>query len=245
MEPDFIVGTLWAGWAVSRLAVRRASHVAGRMSRLGVRLSAGMQSAAGPDPAMGALAMSPAVSGLPGATWVGRKVGHLAGHLLYRVPEVLGLFLLLSSLAANREIPSRWATGIHPMFGGHLWSAGPGLAWSMALLCIAGFAFAAWAGLHRAMLWSGGLTGREGLQVIDTGPFSVVRHPVSAGLLLAAAATMVMIGTGEAVAGTGLLLAGFALKALQDERVLRRQLGADTYRAYTRRTPMLVPFAKR
>jgi protein-S-isoprenylcysteine O-methyltransferase Ste14 len=126
----------------------------------------------------------------------------------------------------------------------HLWSAGPGLAWPMALLCIAGFAFTAWAGLHRAMLWSGSLTGREGLHVIDTGPFSIVRHPVSTGLLLAAVATMVVSGTGEAIAGTGLLLAAFSLKALLEERVLRRQLGADSYGAYARRTPMLVPFAK-
>ena len=71
-----------------------------------------------------------------------------------------------------------------------------------------------------------------------------MRHPVYAGLLLAAIATAVERGRIEAVAGALTLIAAVSLRAKLEERFLRRDLGDEAYSAYRRRVPMLIPFAK-
>jgi protein-S-isoprenylcysteine O-methyltransferase Ste14 len=71
-----------------------------------------------------------------------------------------------------------------------------------------------------------------------------VRHPVYAGVLLAALATAVERGRIEALAGVAVLIAGLSLRAKLEERFLRADLGDAAYAAYRRRVPMLIPFAK-
>ena len=71
-----------------------------------------------------------------------------------------------------------------------------------------------------------------------------MRHPVYAGVLLAALATAAERGRIEALAGVAVLIAGISLRAKLEERFLRRDLGDAAYAAYRQRVPMLIPFAK-
>jgi protein-S-isoprenylcysteine O-methyltransferase Ste14 len=98
--------------------------------------------------------------------------------------------------------------------------------------------------LHLGPLWSSTSAPTEDHRIVDTGPYGIVRHPVYAGLLLAVIATAVERGRVEAVAGALVLIAAVSLRAKLEERFLRRDLGDETYGAYRRRVPMLVPFAK-
>jgi protein-S-isoprenylcysteine O-methyltransferase Ste14 len=52
-----------------------------------------------------------------------------------------------------------------------------------------------------------------------------------------------MRGTVLAVTGAAIMMLGWYTKARLEEQYLRDELGADTYDAYARRVPMLVPFA--
>jgi protein-S-isoprenylcysteine O-methyltransferase Ste14 len=121
-----------------------------------------------------------------------------------------------------------------------LWSTNAAAAWICVTLAAAGLALMWWARLTMGRLWSGGIETREGHRVIESGPFAHMRHPIYSGLILMAGAKAAMIGTLAALAGAGVLAAGFILKARAEERFLIAAFG-DSYRAYRRRVPMLVP----
>lgn len=71
-----------------------------------------------------------------------------------------------------------------------------------------------------------------------------MRHPIYLGLVLAGFVTTIEKGTSYALLGAAILSVGFYVKARRDERFLR-ELGADAYDAYVRKTAMLVPFIGR
>jgi protein-S-isoprenylcysteine O-methyltransferase Ste14 len=48
----------------------------------------------------------------------------------------------------------------------------------------------------------------------------------------------------ETLAGAAMLATGIYIKARTEEAFLRDQLGTETYEAYARRVPMLVPFIR-
>ena len=125
-----------------------------------------------------------------------------------------------------------------------LWTTSAEISWTMALLVLLGLGFTWAARLHLGPLWSSTSAPTEDHRVVDTGPYGVVRHPVYAGLLLAAGATAIESGRLEAVAGALTLVAAISLRAKLEEKFLRRDLGDDAYASYRRRVPMLIPFAK-
>src|SRR5205823_2512433 len=109
-------------------------------------------------------------------------------------------------------------------------------------LTAVGFAFAWWARLHLGKLWSAFVTRKDEHRIIDTGPYRIVRHPIYTGIILAAVAVAVLKGNFYAFTGAFLIVAGFWMKARLEERFLSEQLGPETYAAYRRRAPMLIPF---
>ena len=131
-----------------------------------------------------------------------------------------------------------------PMSNGTLWDTPDPIGWILAALVALGFAFTWMARLHLGPLWSSTLAPTEDHRIVDTGPYAIVRHPVYAGLLLAALATAAERGRIEALAGVGVLIAALSLRAKLEERFLRRDLGDAAYTAYRARVPMLIPFAK-
>jgi protein-S-isoprenylcysteine O-methyltransferase Ste14 len=70
-----------------------------------------------------------------------------------------------------------------------------------------------------------------------------VRHPIYTALIAAILALCLVKASLAALVGRFWLALAMAAKAKTEERFLRRQLGADAYDGYARRTPMLVPFA--
>jgi protein-S-isoprenylcysteine O-methyltransferase Ste14 len=81
---------------------------------------------------------------------------------------------------------------------------------------------------------------RDTTELITSGPYAVVRHPLYGGLLLAMAGSAV----GQSVFWLlPLLVYGppFILTARREERALLQQF-PDRYRAYMKRTKMLLPF---
>jgi protein-S-isoprenylcysteine O-methyltransferase Ste14 len=123
-----------------------------------------------------------------------------------------------------------------------LWHVGYDGAYALAGLTLAGIVFAWWARLHLGRLWSSAITRKEDHRVVDSGPYALVRHPIYTGLLLAIFATAAAQATISGCAGAALVAIGLWLKARTEERFLTQELGADAYRDYRRRVPMLVPF---
>lgn len=147
--------------------------------------------------------------------------------------RVLTLAALIMFIASGWPVPAA-----------QLWATPALVGWTLFALAFIGLVFTWAARLHLGPLWSNTSAPTEDHRIIDTGPYAIVRHPVYAGLLLAASATALERGRAEAIVGLLTLIAAVALRAKLEERFLRRDLSDEAYAAYRARVPMLVPFAK-
>jgi protein-S-isoprenylcysteine O-methyltransferase Ste14 len=107
-------------------------------------------------------------------------------------------------------------------------------------LWIAGLGLAVWARLYIGRNWGMPMSQREDPDLVTTGPYRSIRHPIYSGIILA------MIGTALATTLYGLivvaiLLGFFTFSAVQEERFLAGEFPA-TFPAYKARTKMLIPF---
>jgi protein-S-isoprenylcysteine O-methyltransferase Ste14 len=115
------------------------------------------------------------------------------------------------------------------------WRAGVGLA-----LFGLGLGLAIWARLHIGRNWGTPMSQKVDPELVTTGPYRLVRHPIYSGILVAG------VGTAAALNWWWLVVvamagAYFLYSATVEERWLTRQF-PDAYPAYRRATKMLVPF---
>ena len=85
------------------------------------------------------------------------------------------------------------------------------------------------------------MTLKESHQIVDTGPYGLVRHPIYTGLIVAGAATAMLEAKALSLLGYALMVGGLWIKARLEERFLKAELGEAAYVAYARRTGMLLP----
>ena len=122
-----------------------------------------------------------------------------------------------------------------------LWPRSPTSWWiGVALLC-AGLAFAVWARVVLGRNWSGSVTVKEGHELIRSGPYGYVRHPIYTGLITALLGTAVTIGMVRTFLGVALIIAAFLRKMRTEERFMRETF-PDEYQRYSAEVPALVPF---
>lgn len=107
-------------------------------------------------------------------------------------------------------------------------------------LTAAGIGVAIWARNHIGQYWSSNITLKAEHKLIRTGPYSVMRHPIYSGLLLAFIGTTLVNGEWRALIAVALLLISHSWKALREEALLRTAFGAE-YDEYRRRTGFLLP----
>jgi protein-S-isoprenylcysteine O-methyltransferase Ste14 len=108
------------------------------------------------------------------------------------------------------------------------------------VLFVLGLGFAIWARVHIGRNWGTPMTQKSEPELVTSGPYHLVRHPIYCGILVAGA------GTAFALSWTWLIavaLAGiyFMYSAVVEEEYLTKVF-PDTYPAYKRTTKMLVPF---
>lgn len=89
--------------------------------------------------------------------------------------------------------------------------------------------------------WSGAVALKEGHELITTGPYQFVRHPIYTGMLLMILGTALSLDTVGACIGFLIILAGVLLKMQQEEVLLTKHFAQD-YLSYKKRTKILIPF---
>ena len=107
-------------------------------------------------------------------------------------------------------------------------------------LTSAGVALAIWARLILGANWSGRVTRKVDHQLIRTGPYAYVRHPIYTGLLLATAGTALFIGEWRCLIALVWVLAGETFKAKREEQFMLAEFG-ESYRQYQQQTGFLIP----
>ena len=153
-----------------------------------------------------------------------------ASRLTYTVLLLLGVWLI-----ARPRVGSGW-------FSVQLL---PEARWRYLLalaLLLAGLLLTVWARVHLGRNWSGTVTLKEGHELIRSGPYAYVRHPIYTGLSLAMLGCAIACGEPRALLGLGLVICSFLYKLRLEERFMR-QLFPGQYQRYSAEVPALVPFA--
>src|SRR5579872_5195700 len=103
-----------------------------------------------------------------------------------------------------------------------------------------GLGFAIWARIHIGRNWGTPMTQKADPELVTSGPYHLVRHPIYSGILVASVGTAVALSWFwlTAVALVGIY---FLYSATVEERYMIEQF-ADSYAVYKRSTKMLVPF---
>jgi protein-S-isoprenylcysteine O-methyltransferase Ste14 len=107
-------------------------------------------------------------------------------------------------------------------------------------LTAAGVAFAIWARWHLGANWSAVVSIREQHELIRSGPYRRVRHPIYTGMLLAMAGTALVLGEVRGLLAFAITLLAFYWKARKEEVWLTREFG-DKFEAHTKQTGMFLP----
>ncbi|MGH8298897.1 MAG: methyltransferase family protein [Steroidobacteraceae bacterium] len=112
--------------------------------------------------------------------------------------------------------------------------------WLGVGLCLAGFGLAIWARGHLGRNWGMPMSLRQDHELVTSGPYAYVRHPIYTGLLLALIGSILAVGLLWLFLFI-IVLGYFLISARTEEKMMLAQF-PDAYPAYRRRTKMLIPF---
>jgi protein-S-isoprenylcysteine O-methyltransferase Ste14 len=150
-------------------------------------------------------------------------------HLSHFAPLVLGAALLVSPRLTPAALNGRF---IPPSFV---------LSSIAAALVVFGLALAITARIWLAGNWSRVVTIKQGHELIASGPYGLVRHPIYTGLLIAVAGSALAIGQWRALCGLAIITAALLRKLSIEERLLLEHFG-EGYAQYREKVPALIPF---
>ena len=122
-----------------------------------------------------------------------------------------------------------------PLFARAAWQF-----WAGALVTAAGLGFTVWARIHLGRNWSGSVTLKQGHELVLTGPYALVRHPIYTGLLVAFAGTALARAEWRGVLAVLIAWAALGRKLRVEERWMAGNFG-ERYAQYMARVPALVP----
>ena len=123
---------------------------------------------------------------------------------------------------------------------GHHALSDPVLAGLGLALWAAGLGLAVWARLYIGRNWGMPMTKREKPDLVTTGPYRYIRHPIYSGIILGLLGTA-LATTPYALIAVAVLAGFFIYSATREERFLAGEF-PDAYPPYRARTKMLVPF---
>ena len=152
-----------------------------------------------------------------------------AGWWLIRIAIMAGYGLLFATDLPLGRLDLRWihaATG--PFEAGFLFT-------------VAGIAFAIWARLYIGRNWSSAVTIKQDHQLIRNGPYSLVRHPIYSGIILASLGTALALRQVRGLIAWPIIIAAFWQKARIEERFMLEHFGSE-YERYRHETKALIPF---
>jgi len=144
---------------------------------------------------------------------------------------LIGLAVFLFSFGPAMDGPLLWRFVPEGMFDKLL-----GLA-----ILISGLCFAIWARLHLGRYWSGRISLAENHQLIQTGPYRLVRNPIYCGGLIAVLGTAIIIGEARAIPAFILVLIALLYKINQEEKLLKERFARE-FTDYQKEVKSLIPF---
>jgi protein-S-isoprenylcysteine O-methyltransferase Ste14 len=139
-----------------------------------------------------------------------------------------------------------FAVGFGPIHIAVPWNAPSSLFSTALVVLLEGGAVAMFAASTRTMgkNWSIVARMRSDHQLIQTGPFAIVRHPIYLALLLYLLSMAVAFGHyGQLAIGLPFYCLGTVIRIREEEKLLSAQFGDDHAR-YVRDVPAFIPFTR-
>jgi protein-S-isoprenylcysteine O-methyltransferase Ste14 len=149
-------------------------------------------------------------------------------RLAYVLPLVAAFFLLF-----------RYKYG-HTWLGTRFVPDTPMVRWLGVAIMASGVAIAFWARFHLGANWSGVVTLKEGHELIRTGPYRTIRHPIYTGILLAFLGNVLEVGQVRGLIGLLIIWLSFYVKARREESFLAQEFGPH-FNEHTQHTGMFLP----
>jgi protein-S-isoprenylcysteine O-methyltransferase Ste14 len=149
-------------------------------------------------------------------------------RLLHVIPMVISYLLLFRDDLSRGALAVRFAPDTQ-------WIGETGFA-----LVAIGIAFAIWARWHLGTNWSGTVTLKEDHELIRTGPYRNIRHPIYTGMLLALAGSAIALGEVRGLLGFVISWAALFFKARREENILRQEFGLK-FQEHLQQTGMFLP----
>ena len=109
------------------------------------------------------------------------------------------------------------------------------------LLTAAGLMFAVWARRHLGSNWSGAISVKKDHELIRTGPYAYVRHPIYTGVLTAFFGSALSLGEWRGLAAVFLMLAALQIKIRREEQLMKDEF-AEEYEVYKKEVKAIIPF---
>lgn len=109
-----------------------------------------------------------------------------------------------------------------------------------AFLVVIGLAFAVWARVHLGKNWGMPMSLKENPELVTSGPYRLVRHPIYSGVLLAMLGSAIVGGVFWLLV---VVLFGiyFIYSGRQEEKIMTKEF-PDQYPEYMKRSKMLIPW---
>ncbi len=143
-------------------------------------------------------------------------------------------FVLVIVLLSTTRIPLPWLYR-------QVWPSGLWAFWIGAAITLGGLLFAVWARHHLASNWSSAVTIKQDHELITSGPYGLVRHPIYTGILTGFLGTAIALSQVRGVIGFVLIFIVLWAKLRKEEEWMRSRFG-ETYASYSNRTAALVPY---
>jgi protein-S-isoprenylcysteine O-methyltransferase Ste14 len=150
-----------------------------------------------------------------------------ASSLIYRVPLIIGGFVL-GKIGWHR--PMNFPLTPHTFLS----------EWIGAAVCLIGLAITIWSRWTLAGNWSSDVRFKQGHELVQTGPYRFVRHPIYTGILIMCLAIAIQFGRLHQWVGVLIIGIGLWIKLKQEETVMRQHF--PEYGEYRKRVRALVPF---
>jgi protein-S-isoprenylcysteine O-methyltransferase Ste14 len=150
---------------------------------------------------------------------------------------LLTLELDLYALWALAKFYLHWERALLPA------AAEAALASAGVLAVLAGVVLAAWAKLRLGRWFSGTFGVKEGHVLVTDGPYALVRHPIYTGIVTTILGAALLWNSLLTLVLAALMAVPLFFHTVYEEALFEQHFG-DAYRAYQRRVPRLVPFAR-
>jgi protein-S-isoprenylcysteine O-methyltransferase Ste14 len=142
----------------------------------------------------------------------------------------IGLLLIAAGALGIRALRRSGSLAIHS----------PVLEAVGVVVVLSGLGVAVWARVHLGRNWGMPMTRKADPELVSTGPYRWVRHPIYSGILLGLLGTALVVNLFFLIAFAG-ALGYFVYSATVEERLMLDAF-PDAYPEYRAHTKMLIPF---